>query len=214
MKTIIAVLFSSLTLSTISHADNAWYGVFSAGKSKFKISENDINSSLADAGLTTIAASNLDEDDKGFKLQAGYRFNENFAVEGGFVDLGKLHYHADATSPMLAVGGFHVDASASVHAFGVNVDALGILPVGAGFSLFAKAGVIAARTETRLSVGIADDNTNATDVKPTFGIGAEYAMTDKLGVRLEFERFSKLGDKNKTGEADVDLASIGLVAKF
>jgi OOP family OmpA-OmpF porin len=50
--------------------------------------------------------------------------------------------------------------------------------------------------------------------KTTYGIGVSYNVSKTVAVRGEFERFLKLGDANTTGEGDVNLLSVGVVAKF
>jgi hypothetical protein len=41
-----------------------------------------------------------------------------------------------------------------------------------------------------------------------------YDVSPKFAIRAEWERFDKVGDKNKTGEGDVDLLSVGLKFSF
>lgn len=93
----------------------------------------------------------------------GYRFNQNFAVEGGYVDLGKASYSANFT--------------------GGNANGPG-------------------------------SSASSTNWKPNFGIGGTYNVDKQLGIRVEYERFSNLGDTNTTGEVNVDLMSAGVVYKF
>jgi len=38
--------------------------------------------------------------------------------------------------------------------------------------------------------------------------------TDKLSIRLEFEKFSNLGDDQTTGEHDVTMFSAGVLVRF
>src|SRR5205085_12419688 len=61
-----------------------------------------------------------------------YKFNRNFAVEGGYFNLGKFGFTAH-TSPAGTLEG-------SAKFQGANVDAVGILPLGGNFSAFARAG--------------------------------------------------------------------------
>jgi len=47
-----------------------------------------------------------------------------------------------------------------------------------------------------------------------FGAGLQYDVDRQWGIRAEYESFPKLGDKNKTAEADVTMISIGVVLRF
>lgn len=194
-----------------AHAENNWYVLGSLGQSKFDASKSDLDSALRDEGLV-VYSSTLDETDTGYKLQIGYQFTPNFAVEGGYIDLGKLSYSANV------LGIIPVTAGAKVEASGWNIDALGILPLGNGFSLFAKAGLIDAKVKFSVSASSAfssaSSSDSSTDIKPLFGVGASYSINNQLIVRTEYERYKNLGDKDTTGEGDVDLFSAGIAYKF
>jgi len=55
---------------------------------------------------------------------------------------------------------------------------------------------------------------SATKTKSYLGVGAAYNFNEQLGLHLAWERFNNLGDKDKTGESDVDLVSLGLKLNF
>jgi OOP family OmpA-OmpF porin len=218
MKTISALVLSAVALSPLAvHAqDSNWYAVLSIGQSTYDADKSDFDDAAADAGLG-ISSSKLDDNDTGYKVQAGYKFNENFAVEGGYVDLGRLTLSADL-APEAPITSGHVGAD--VKAYGFNVEAVGILPLGSGFSVFAKAGAILAITDSDVSAvasgqGVSasvDDDNSDTSFKPTAGVGAAFDLNETLSVRLEYERFFDL--KVDSDGFDADLASIGLVARF
>jgi len=46
------------------------------------------------------------------------------------------------------------------------------------------------------------------------GVGAKYDLTNNMALRVEYERINNVGDKNKVGESDVDMWSLGLVVRF
>lgn len=204
-KLALIVLLATATAPTF--AGNV-YVVGSVGLSTFDIDKNELDNVLTTVGVTGLSSS-LDKRDTGYKVQVGYQFNQNFALEGGYVDLGKASYSANYT------GG---SATANVEASGLNVSALGIMPINESFSVFGKLGVIRAKVEEN---GIATDtggsasgSASSTDWKPNFGIGGTYNINTQLGIRAEYERFNQLGDSDTTGEADVDLLSAGVVYKF
>lgn len=218
MKTISAMLLSAVALSPLAAhaADSNWYALVAVGQSTYDADKSDGDDSIRDAGLPLVS-SELDDNDTGYKIQAGYKFNENLAVEGGYVDLGRLNYNAELGMTNTILGG---SASETLDAYGFNIEAVGILPLGAGFSLFGKAGAILAVVKTDVSatasglngsVSLEDDDTK-TSFKPAAGVGAAFDLNETLSVRVEYERFFDL--KSADGDGDIDLASIGLVARF
>ena len=144
-------------------------------------------------------SSSVDDKGTGFKIAGGWRLHRNFAAEVGYTDLGKASYTSSAP-----------EARADFKASGVTAAAVGILPLNDKFSLLAKIGLMNAKVKLEGAGGSATD----TSLKNTYGFGATYAFTQKLGVRAEYERFAKLGNRDKTGEADVDLISVGVTYRF
>jgi OOP family OmpA-OmpF porin len=216
MKTISAMLLSAVALSPLAAqaADSNWYAVLGIGQSTYDVDKSDFDDSAADAGVA-ISSSKLDDNDTGYKIQAGYKFNENLAVEGGYVDLGRLSLSAEL-APDAPITSGHVGAD--VKAYGFNIDAVGILPLGAGFSVFAKAGAFIAHTESDVSIVASSATTTVkqdtdgsdTSFKPTVGLGLAVDLNETLSVRLEYERFFDVDDDG----LDADLATLGLVARF
>ena len=184
------------------------YLVGSVGLSKVNIDTAAFDTALTNAGAVGVR-STTDDSDTGYKLQVGYKFNPNFAIEGGYIDFGKVSYSATFT------GG---SANASAKASGWNVDAVGILPINDAFSLFGKVGLIDAKVDVSVSAtgpgGSASGSANTTKWRGTYGLGGTYDFTKNVGMRVEYERFSELGDSNNTGKSNVDLYSLGVVYKF
>lgn len=184
------------------------YVVGSIGYSRVDLDKATVDNDLTSAGATNVN-STLDKNDTGYKIQIGYQFNQNFTVEGGYVDLGKAKYSASYT------GG---NAAADAKASGINIAAIGILPINESFSVFGKLGLINAKVEISASAtgpgGSASGTASATKWKPNFGIGGTYNINKQVGIRAEIERFSKLGDSDNTGESNVDMLSAGVMYKF
>lgn len=107
----------------------------------------------------------------GGKVFAGYQFHPNFAVEAAYADLGSVS-----------------GTARDVRGQGGLIDLVGIFPFGTwghDFNVFAKIGV----ADMRLNGGI-DDSYKA---GAHFGIGIGYNFTHAFGIRLEAERFQKVG---------------------
>jgi OOP family OmpA-OmpF porin len=201
-------------LPSISHAqDSRFYIGGSIGRSQVKIDTGALANETTAAGLSNTGYS-ANNSDTGWKLFAGYKFHPNFAVEGGYVDLGKFSANTNIT----AVNGTPVVPTSLTFTIkaseGFFVSGLGVWPVNNQFSVFGKLGGYNMKTEVTASIlGINISNT-ARNNGWLFGLGGQFDFTKNVGLRLEWERFNKVGDKDKTAQGDVDLLSLGLVYRF
>ena len=152
--------------------DGHFYGGFGVGRS--------------DSNLDGVVIDNKDRAWKGF---GGYQFNRYFAVEGGFIDLGRT------TTP-----------GASLDSKALHASAVGSLPLTEQFALTGKAGL--ARTETEFSTGGSDQNT-----EPTYGLGLRYDFTRQLGIRGEWERY-RASNNPFSGKNDIDVFTINAIYRF
>jgi OOP family OmpA-OmpF porin len=187
--------------------EDGWYGGISIGRSEASIAEDRIRAELQGAGRTMTS---IDEDhqDIGYKLFGGRKFNKYFAVEGGYFNLGKFGFTA-TTSP---TGTFAGEAKFQ----GLNLDAVGILPITQKISAFGRAGLIYAETKDTFSgtggVVVINPNPKKSEGSYKYGVGAQYDFTPKLGLRGEWERYrvnDAVGNKG-----DIDMLLIGLVYTF
>jgi OmpA family protein len=101
-------------------------------ESRAKIDDSRIANGLLVDGFTTNSISD-DNHHFGFKAFGRYEINRYFALESGYFDLGKFGFMADT----LPAGSLRGD----INIKGVNFDAVGSVPIGDKFSLFARVGV-------------------------------------------------------------------------
>lgn len=151
--------------------DSGFYGGLGIGRS---------DSNLAGA---------TDSTDSAWKAFGGYQFNKYFAVEGGYIDLGKA-----------SVFGLSFDSKAWQAA------AVGSLPITPQFALTGKLGL--ARTETDVSLFGTDHNND-----PTYGLGLRYDFNRQFGVRGEWERFRASGNP-LAGNSDIDVYTVNALFRF
>ncbi len=145
--------------------------------------------------------------DTAYKLYGGYRFHRNLAVEAGWFDLGHFEYIYN-TTPAGSLNG-------NLGVRGLNLDLVGILPVSDRFSVFGRVGAAYAHSRTGFgrtgAVPLADVRRDkSTNLK--FGAGLQYAISDRLSVRGEIERY-RVNDTLRS-RGHVDMASVGLVYSF
>jgi OOP family OmpA-OmpF porin len=142
MKQVAVALITLSAASTVFAADDSGAYILGAvGVSRVSIDKAAFDDTLNSVPVTGLS-STTDERDTGYKLQLGYKLNQNFAIEGGYVDLGEFAYNASFT------GG---TAKATVKASGWNLVAMGILPLGDTYSLLGRAGMIHAKLDATAS---------------------------------------------------------------
>ena len=129
-----------------------------------------------------------DEKDTAWRILGGYQFNRYFAAELGYSDLGEAS-----------------GAGATVEGKAWEVVGIGSYPIVDKFSVYGKLGLY--RGELK---GPSGEETN-NDV--TYGVGLQYDFLKNVGVRGEWQRYSKMGGGN-IAETDVDVLSVGVVYRF
>ena len=183
MATGLAALAVTMSPSAFA-GDTGWYTGFNAGQSRAKIDDTRIADGLLDDGFTTTSISN-DDRHFGFKAFGGYEFNRYFALESGYFNLGKFGFTAD-TSPAGSLRG-------DIKLQGANFDAVGSVPLGDKFSLFARVGVNYADAKDAFAgtgaVAVIDRSPAKWAANYKFGFGAEYDFTRFIGMRIEAERY-------------------------
>jgi OmpA-OmpF porin, OOP family len=198
----------ALTVSPPAFADDAgWYTGFNAGQSRAKIDDTRIADGLLDDGFSTTSIRN-DDLHFGFKAYGGYAFNRYFALESGYFNLGRFGFTADT----LPAGSLRGDIKLQ----GANFDAVGSVPLGDKFSLFARAGVNYADAKDSFAgtgaVAVLDPSPHRWAANYKVGFGAEYDFTRHVGMRLEAERYRI--DDAVGNKGDIDLYTAGLVFRF
>ena len=186
-------------LSSAALADDAgWYLGFNAGQSRAKIDNSRIADDLLIDGFTTTS---IGDENKhfAFKTFGGYEFNRYFALESGYFDLGRFGFRADTLPPGSLRGQIKIK--------GANFDAVGSIPIGDKFSLFARAGAIYAESKDTFvgtgAVAVLDPSPHKWKANYKYGFGAQYDFTRYVGVRLEAERYRI--DDAVGNKGDIDL---------
>jgi OmpA-OmpF porin, OOP family len=190
-------------------AQAQYYGGIQFGQSKAGLNGGDIASQFLELGFSTPQVS-LSDKKTSYGLKLGYQITPNIAVEGNYTELGKWSYNA-TVSPAGTL-------TTNLKATGFGLDLVGTVPIFEKFSLLGRAGVQRTKTEaTFAGTGSVDTfNTSATQNTSAgkFGIGLQYDVSKNLGLRLEVERFRKLGGNALGSAFDADNYSFGVLLKF
>jgi len=188
-------------------------GNFGQSVAKLDNVTNSQNSGLTNSGFA-VTGNDLNDTDTAFRAFVGYKFNDYFAVEGGYINFGKFSTSAN-TNP---AGSANTELKAS----GISLDALGMLPLGeTGFSIFGRLGATRAELKETLSSSGAVAYVPGTNLNPTatktvydYGYGLQYDYNKLVAFRGEWQVYKKLGDQNSTGEVDMHFLSMGVLFKF
>ena len=188
-------------------ANSAWYIGGGLGQSRATIDRDRLMRALSIGGSSDIVF-NTDERKLAYKLFVGKQLNRNFAIEGGYFDLGKFGFDATMSPP----------ASLSGRAAfrGVNLDLLGQMPFTERLSAYARVGANYAKTSTSFSgdrlFGVTNPNSSENKVNAKVGLGLEYKLSESLALRGEAERYRVTDAIHNRG--GVDFYSINLVYKL
>lgn len=146
--------------------------------------------------LFAAGATYCDDQDTGFKIFGGYKFNRYLAVEGGYVDFGKMY--AYSTGP-----GVTTDVLVNAYYF----SGIAAIPLMGRASLFGKVG--GEFWEGEISGATPTGSPKATDSGTglMYGAGASFQLSDNVALRGEWERYDI--DSN-----DVDMISVGIEFMF
>jgi OmpA-OmpF porin, OOP family len=188
--------------------DAGWIGGLNVGQSIANIDDVRIRQQLQTTGLRS-PLWDVSDHDTAFKIFAGYKFNKNFALEGGYFDLGKFAI-TTTTVPAGTLTG-------NIALRGINLDAVGMLPFNDKWSGFGRVGLNYAEARdgfasTGAVAGVTDTTPNNRALNLKVGLGLQYAINDTVGMRGEWERYRINDAVGSLG--DINMYSIGLVVKF
>lgn len=184
-----------------------WYAGGHIGQSQATIDDARITSGLLSSGLIAGPISPINRD-LGYKVFGGYQFNKNFALEGGYFNLGQFGFSTTTTPAGTLTGDIRLK--------GLNLDAVGTLPITDKFSVLGRLGVTNTQANDSFAgtgaVSVLNPNPSSRDINLKVGLGLQYAMTDALSLRAEIERYRI--DDAVGNKGDVNLVSIGLIYRF
>src|SRR5262245_29535499 len=168
-----------------------WYGGVAAGQTVFDI----LPDSVAAPGATA-STLNSGQNQTGWRVFAGRRLNQWFALEGTLTDYGRFHATRDVQAPVTG----SVDADVRVR--GASLDLLVMWPFESGFTAIGKIGGMYARTQTDYKVTgpyafPPDKQTSATnsELVGKYGIGIGYTLTERVTLKMEYEVARKVGEE-------------------
>ena len=135
-----------------------------------------------------------DRKDTAYNIYGGTYFNNNFGVELGYTDFGKINR-----------GGGETEAE------GINLSLVGRLPLSNSFNLLGKLGTTYGRTDVS-SQGFGVASGKETGFGVSYGIGAEYSFNPQLSAVLQYDEHKLKFAGN--GRDRVNATTVGLRYRF
>lgn len=127
-----------------------------------------------------------DDDDFGYELFLGWRFHENFAVEGGYADLGEFGGNGRESTPVA----FDVAAEGAV------LRAVGFFPVLDWLELTGSVGAFFYQSKVRATLGDERETTSENGTALTASAGLQVRATEFAAFRLQYQRFFDIEDND------------------
>jgi OOP family OmpA-OmpF porin len=210
---LLAAVSLSAALPLAASADNfqGWYGAMTLGVSSYGNSqddEDDIQSELSQEGLQSNV--HVNDNPSAFGLGIGYHFNPNFALEANYIDLGNASAHVFVFSPEQFSLRENLDAS------GLDVDAIGLIPLSERVSLFGKVGAFNYHLDDSIDsdVPTGPQPPDANGTTWDAGVGVEIHFARILGMRAGYTSYRQVGDSNTTGKQNIGLGYAQLYLNF
>jgi OmpA family protein len=191
-------------------------------RSAFEDEARIVDSLAAFAPAPQGTTATFDTKDSSYGFVVGWRLSEHFALEGGYMDLGDVEYreHSDGVffapdPPEQGSLQKNIDSGTS----GIQVSALGILPLTYRWELYARGGVLIANSTE--DVFVIDDlgtpgriQVNQSGFDLLAGAGISFSLADIYRLRLEYVRVFDAGEDETLDAADVDMVALNVTVSF
>jgi OOP family OmpA-OmpF porin len=130
-------------------------------------------------GSVEVGAAGFDENDTAFKIFGGYSFNQHFAVELTYLDGG---------APEMTVSDGFDTGSVETELSGLNVAALGRIPLAESFAIFGKLGITSYDAEVTGRInGQVIANLKGSSEEIMYGVGGSFSFGPSFEMRAEYE---------------------------
>ena len=162
-----------------------------------------------------------DDSDIGYQAAFGYRFARYIALERGLVQYGELasQLSADVDLPDDTQGFVPARFEYAFKVGGPLISAVGILPLGDKFELYARAGFLFASVEREFTSRINGQrglsySANGDSQDLVYGVGVTFNINPAYAIRAEYQILDEVGESGRTGTESLDNMSIGMIVRF
>jgi opacity protein-like surface antigen len=164
-------------------------------------------------GDLTFVSKDTREEDLSWGFDAGYRFSKHFGFEVGYLDLG------EGTASMVDTAGLDVRGDLRFSVRGETLGLVTFFPIGRKWEPYGKLGVLFQDVDFRFSgtqagVPFRLSSSSNREGKLYLETGVSYRFDEHWKASLGLTHLSDIGDKDRTGRADIRNVFLGLTHQF
>lgn len=217
-RSILAALVA--LLASPSFAQDAprtkWYVSADVGSAKMGVSEFTLGRPVAPQDRTSGA----------FRLRGGYQFVRFFALEASYANLGSYSTRVDMDCSPVPQVQCIPDFRTEIDFQALGLFGVGMVPIGDRLTFRATVGFSARQKRThQVPDGAPAYTRTSTAVLPGLGVGAGFAVTKKLDVYAEWNKYvgdngsggfptGEISNPGTIGEGDIAIFSLGARWRF
>jgi len=165
------------------------------------------------AGNLTFVSKDTREEDLSWGFDAGYRFSKHFGFEVGYLDLGA------GTAKMVDAAGLGARADVRFSVRGETLGLVTFFPIGPKWETYGKLGFLRQDVDFRLSGTQAGapftlSSSSRREFKLYLETGVSYRFDEHWKASLGLTHLSDIGDKDRTGRANIRNLFLGITYQF
>jgi len=201
---ILLVVLAVVAVRSAAAEDSGFYADVDLGQAKYPYS------TAVDLHGVNLSSSRVPIKSTFWGATVGYRFTPYFGSEVGYINLSK-------SSVWVSDGSGTARGEASFAAKGPTLALVGAVQVG-NLEAFLRLGYLIARAS--LSVAGFDGATKlnaavtVNSPAPFGGVGFRFAVSESWHLKLEFDRYDRIGNPAVTGVANINVTTLGVGWRF
>jgi OmpA-OmpF porin, OOP family len=185
------VAIAALTGGVAAHAQSSGFTAYQPGSGYIGF-----NAGQSDFGLGNgNGAFGSDNKDTAYSIYGGSYFNNNFGLELGYTDFGRINR-----------------AGGNTKAEGISLSVVGKLPLSPSFNLLGRLGTTYGRTNVNAAAGSGVTGGSESGFGVNYGLGVEYAFTPQWSAVLQYDEHD-LKYANQ-GRESLGVTSVGVRYRF
>lgn len=203
---ILAALAPGLAAAQAAPAKPPLYFVFGAGASFVEADFSQTSSSVTQTGATAFSVGDF-ESEPAWRAGFGYRFSPRWALETAYWDFGKPRYQVAVTAPVAT------SYERTLRVRGITLDLAYRHPIGESLAGLVRVGGLWSRVEAGEArpaglTALPEEVGRSNDWH--VGLGLSYRISPKIDLRLDYDFFRKVGDKDRFGTSNLQTVLIGV----